>query len=49
MKQFNIIKSEYMLLISEHPQDWGLSKAATKEEIEQMAASLTHEELESTN
>lgn len=49
MKQFNIIKSEYMLLISEHPQDWGLSKAATKEEIEQMAASLAHEELESTN
>ena len=38
------LQRQYELLISENPQNWGLTEDATAEEISEMAWSLAEEE-----
>ena len=40
------IQRQYELLISEHPENWGLAEDATEDEISNMAWSLAEEEAE---
>jgi len=46
METLEQIKNDYIFLISEHPNNWGLTETATDEEIEEMALSLAIEEKE---